>query len=175
MSTESALDKVWWRSLDESMKCAAEEEKSLAISKGSYHNGIPTITVVVDAGWSKHSHKHSYNAKSGVGIVVGMETKKLLHVGVKNKYCSVCAMAESVGKEPVDHECHKNWDGPSSSMETSIIVQAFQETESKYGLHYTKFVGDGDCSVFPSLVTEVAEYGHAIHKIECSNHAVKCY
>ena len=94
MSTESALDKVWWRSLDESMKCAAEEEKRLAISKGSYHNGIPAITVVVDAGWSKRSHKHSYNAKSGVGIVVGMETKKLLHVGVKNKYCSVCAQWE---------------------------------------------------------------------------------
>ena len=76
------------------------------MSKGSCHNGIPAITVVVDAGWSKRSHKHSYNAKYGVGIVVGMETKKLLHVGVKNKYCSVCAMAESVGKEPADHECH---------------------------------------------------------------------
>ena len=128
------------------------------MSKGSCHNGIPAITVVVDAGWSKRSHKHSYNAKYGVGIVVGMETKKLLHVGVKNKYCSVCAMAESVGKEPADYECRKNWDGPLSSMETSITVQAFQEAESKYGLHYTKFVGDGDSSVFHSFVTEVAEW-----------------
>ena len=46
------------------MKEAAEEEKRLAIERGSYHEGI------VDTGWSKHSHEHSYNAKSGVGIII---------------------------------------------------------------------------------------------------------
>ena len=34
-------------------------------------------------------HINSYNAKSGVGIIVGMETKKLFNVGVRNKYCCV--------------------------------------------------------------------------------------
>ena len=91
---------------EESMKEAGEEEKKLAIERGSYHEGIPAITIIVDAGWSKCSHKHSYNAKSGVGIIVGMETKKLLYVGVRNKYCSVCARGASVG---IEHECHKNW------------------------------------------------------------------
>lgn len=59
----------------------------------------PTITVVVNAGWSKRSHKHSYNAKSGDGIIVGVETKKLLHVGVHNKYCSVpsCKYTQCTG------------------------------------------------------------------------------
>ena len=90
-ATESAIDKVWQQSLDESMQQAAEEEKRSAINKGSYHDGVTAISVIVDAGWSKRSHKHSYNAKSGVGIVVGNETKNLLHVGVRNKYCSVCA------------------------------------------------------------------------------------
>ena len=134
IATESALDKVWWKSLNESMKQAADEEKRLAISKESYHDRVPAISVVVDAGWSKRSHKHSYNAKSGVGIAVGMETRKLLHVGVRNKYCSVCARAETEGKEAAEHECHKNWNGASSSMETSIIVEAFQQSESRYGL-----------------------------------------
>jgi len=60
------------------MREAAEEEKRIAIERGSYHEGVPAITVILDAGWSKRSHKHSYNAKSGVGIIVGMETKKLL-------------------------------------------------------------------------------------------------
>ena len=72
------------------MREAAEEEKRLVIERKSYHEGVPAITVVLDAGWSKRSHKPSYNAKSGEGIIVGMETKKLLHVGVRNKYCSVC-------------------------------------------------------------------------------------
>ncbi len=68
-----------------------------------------------------------------------------------------------------------NWVGSSSSMETDIIVQGFNETESKYGLRYTKFVWDGDSSVYPSLITGVAQWGHTILKIECANHAIKCY
>ena len=175
IATERAVSKCWWESHEDSMKQAAKEEKKMAVERGSYHEGVPAITVIVDAGWSKRSHKHSYNAKSGVGIIVGMETKKLLYVGVRNKYCSVCAHAETQGKEPPQDECHKNWVGPSSSMETDIIVQGFQEAETKYGLRYTKFVGDGDSSVYPSLITGVPQWGHAIHKIECANHAIKCY
>ena len=48
---------------------AGQVEKRLAIEKGNYHNGVPAITVVVDAGWSKRSHKHSYNANSAVGVI----------------------------------------------------------------------------------------------------------
>ena len=84
----------------------------------------------------------------------------------------MCAQAETQEKEPSEHECHKNWAGSSSSMETDIIVQGFQEAESNYGLRYTKFVGDGDSSVHPSLITGVPQWGYAIRKIEC---AIKCY
>ena len=45
---------------------AGKMERQLAIAQGNYHNGVPAITVVVDAGWNKKSHKHSYNANSGV-------------------------------------------------------------------------------------------------------------
>ena len=74
-------------------------------------------------------------------------------MGVRNKYCSVCAVAENQGKPPQDHDCYKNWDGPSSSMETDITLEGFKISESKYGLRYTKF--DGDTSVHPTLITEV--------------------
>ena len=47
---------------------------------------------------------------------------------------------ETEGKEAAEHKCHKNWEGASSSMETSIIVEAFLESESKYGLRYTEFI-----------------------------------
>ena len=104
-----------------------------------------------------------------------METKKLLYMGVRNKYCSVCAQAESLGKEAPEHDCYKNWTGSSSSMESDIIVQGFQEAESKDGLRYINFVGDGDSSVYPSLIAGVPQWGHAIRKIECANHAIKCY
>ena len=67
----------------------------------------------------------------------------------------MCARADTKGEEPPQHECHKNWDGSSSSMETDIIVQGFKEAETKYGLRYTKFVGGGDSSVYPALITGV--------------------
>ena len=175
MATERAVSDWWWQALEESMKEAAEEEKQIAVEKGSYHEGVPAITVVLDGGWSKRSHKHSYNAKSGVGIIIGQETGKLLHVGVRNKYCSVCVQAEKQDREPQHHDCHKNWDGPSSSMETDILVEGFKEAESKYGLRYTTFIGDGDSSVHASLLTEVPVWGHTIRKVECANHAIKCY
>ena len=78
-------------------------------------------------------------------------------------------------KEPKQHDCHKNWTGASSSMEPDIIISGFKEAESKHVLRYTEFVGDGDCSVYPKLITGVPVWGHTITKIECANHAMKCY
>ena len=53
--------------------------------------------------------------------------------------------------------------------ESNIIIKAFIQSESKYKLQYTKFIGDGNSSVYPSLITEVLQYGHAIRKVECQS------
>ena len=74
------------------MVAAGKEEKALAIARNDLHVGVPSITVVVDEGWAKRSHKYSYNSLSGVAIIIGKET---LFMGVRNKYCSSCAQAEN--------------------------------------------------------------------------------
>ena len=51
------------------MKSARKEKKSMAIKKGNYHQDVQAIMVIVDAGWSKCTHKHSYNALSYVGVI----------------------------------------------------------------------------------------------------------
>lgn len=130
---------------------------------------------MLDGGWCKRTHKHSYNAKYGVAIIIGLATGKILHMGVSNKYCSICASAQMIGQSTTEHHCHKNREGPSSSMETNIVVEGFKQAETKYGLWYTTFVGDGDRSVYPSLICAVPSSGHAIRKLECANHAIKCY
>ena len=43
---------------------AGKEEKQLAIERDDYLEGVPAITVIVDGGWSKWLHRHSYNANS---------------------------------------------------------------------------------------------------------------
>lgn len=38
-----------------------------------------------------------------------------------------------------------------------------------------RFIGDGDCSVHPTLLENVPVWGQDIKKMECANHACKCY
>ncbi len=90
INTERDIGEWWRKQLEGVMAEAGKEEKRLAEERGDYHEGVPAITVIVDGGWSKRSHRYSYNAKSGVGIIVGQATGKLLYIGVRNKYCTSC-------------------------------------------------------------------------------------
>ena len=141
ISTEREIGEQWKVELQQLMVEAGLEEKRLA----DYHEGVPAITEIVDGGWSKRSHKHSYNAKSGVGIIIGKETGKLLHIGVRNKHCHACA----TGIPQKDHACCKNRSALSSEMETDIILEGFLEAEKVHGVRYTKFVGDGEAPCIP--------------------------
>lgn len=141
------------------MKLASQEEPEKTIARNSFFQGDPAITVILDGGWSKCSHKHSYNAKCGVGIIIGQETQKILFMGTRNKYCAVCH--QSANNDPPAHACYKNWDGSSSAMETDIIVEGFKKRVQQHGVKYTKFIGDGDSSVYPTLVSSVP-WGYAI-------------
>ena len=171
ISTENRIGEYWKQSLVDSVVEAGKEEKRLAEERGDFHEGVPAITVIVDGGWSKRSHKHSYNAKSRVAVIIGKATGKLLFLGVRNKYCAACAQ----GRSKESHCCFKNWEGSSSEMEADIILEGFLEAERVHGVRYTRVVGDGDSSVYPTLVRNVLQWGHAIRKVECANHACKCY
>ena len=91
-------------------------------------------------------------------------------MGVRNKYCSICEKGDA--KKP--HACYKNWTGASSSMETDILLQGFLEADKQHGVHYMNFIGNGDSSVYPTLIANVPGLGYYIKKQECANHALKC-
>ncbi|KAM7306608.1 putative nuclease HARBI1 isoform X1 [Ixodes scapularis] len=82
------------------MREAAAEEIVLARERGESpdEEGFWRIPVVVDGGWSKRSYGHNYNANSGVAVIVGRYTRKILYIGVRNKFCTVCRLAAS--REP---------------------------------------------------------------------------
>ena len=171
IQTERDIGEWWKVQLRESMIEAGKEERRLAIERDDYHQGVPAVTVYVDGGWSKRSHKHSYNANSGVAIIIGKATGKMLHIGVRNKYCSACTQ----GIPPEKHTCYKNWSSSSSEMETDIILEGFRTAESTHGIRYMRVVGDGDSSVYSTLLLNVPVWGREIKKLECANHACKCY
>ncbi len=169
--TERDIGEMWGRALNEAMVEAGRMERDIAIQNNSFCEGVPAITVIVDGGWSKRSHKHSYNAKSGVAIIIGKETGKLLYIGVRNKFCQACTL-----HIPQDqHACYKNWNASSFEMETDILLEGFTNAERMHGIRFTKFTGDCDSSVHPTLIQNVPGWGHYIQKLECANHICKCY
>ena len=80
------------------MKAAGEEERKLAIERNQFHEGVPAITVILDGGWSKRSHKHSYNAKLGVGVIIRHHTQELLYIGVKTRIAQ-----HALGESKITH------------------------------------------------------------------------
>ena len=56
------------------------------------------------------------------------------------------------------HTCFKNWKGASSSMELDIILEGFLAAEKQHGVSCINFVGDGDSSVYPTLVSNKPSY-----------------
>ena len=155
ISTERHIGEAWKDQLRESMLEAGREERRLAIEKGSYYEGVRAITVIVNGGWSKRSHKHPYNAKSGVGIIVGKETVKLLFLDVRNKFCYACSRQIPQDK----HDCYLNWNKSSSEMERDVILKGFLEAEKVHGVHYTSFIDDRDSSVYPIPSSSVCQNG----------------
>ena len=174
-STERYLSEEIEKMLAKSMIEAGKKEREHAIANNRYFQGVPAITVIADGGWSKRSHKHSYNAKSGVAVIIGQHTKKLLYFGIRNKYCTTCSIAKNSKKEPPTHKCYRNWNSSSPAMESDILVEGFKQAESVHQVRYMFLIGDGDSSVLHSIHTKVPVWGRYIQKIECANHALKNY
>ncbi|XP_063226423.1 uncharacterized protein LOC134533104 [Bacillus rossius redtenbacheri] len=165
----------WEKAASEKMEEAAREEAELARANDEVdENNIPLITVVVDGSWCKRSYKCKYDALSGVAAIVGYRTKKVLFMAVANKYCYVCARAKNNESIP-SHDCYKNHEGSSSSMEAKIIVEGFKKSVTMYNIKYAKIIADGDSSVYKKIL-EARPYDNlTVEKIECRNHLLRNY
>ncbi|KAH7953310.1 hypothetical protein HPB49_007025 [Dermacentor silvarum] len=98
-------------------------------------------------------HGHRYSANSGLAVIIGKRTQKLLYLGVRNKLCSTCEYYEKKGQTK-DHACYENWDQSSGAMEADILVKGFQRSTEMHGVQYRTFIDDGDSSVHYQLQTK---------------------
>lgn len=158
------------------MRIAGEEERRLAIQRNDVIDGIPHIPVVADGSWMKRSYRTGkYDSLSGVGVIVGYHTKKVLFIGVRNKYCIVCAKAARQNEEPKEHKCFKNWDRnrSSTSMESDAIVEGFKRSIEMHGLIYSVLIADGDSSVHKKIIDSNPYDNVSVKKIECTNHLLR--
>lgn len=108
-------------------------------------------------------------------LLLAKKQKKVLYVGIRNKYCCICARAVSRNETAIDHVCFKNWTKASTGMEADIIVEGFKKSIALHGIKFGYLVGDGDSSVLKRL-TEAQPYpDRVVQKIECRNHLLRNY
>jgi hypothetical protein len=134
-------------------------------------SGKIKISCVGDGAWSKRSYKTNYIANSGAAVLIGMQTKKILYLGVKNKYCYYCNSKIDIIKQ-ANHICFKYWQGSSTSMESKIILEGFQTLSEDYDVEIHRCVGDADSNVMANLRLSFS-WGDEIEKVDCLNHCTK--
>lgn len=170
------VGEMWKTTAEEVMISAAKEEADAARLRGHINSdGTPMVPVEADCCWSKRSYKNQYNASSGVAAIVGHHTGKVLHIGVRNKYCVICARASTRKQEPAAHKCNKNHTGSSSSMEPTILVEGFKSSIETRKLIYNTLIADGDASTYKNILESRPYPGIPIQKIECTNHLLRNY
>lgn len=89
---------------------------------------------------------------TGAAAIIGKRTGKVLFLGVKNKYCSICAQAEKKNQDPKEHKCYKNYNGSSTAMESEILHEGFKCSIKMHNLIYKRMVSDGDSSTYSKLL-----------------------
>lgn len=169
---DKKLQDAWWKVAKKLEEDALNEEIRLAKENNEVDSaGNALIAVEIDGSWGKRSFTNNFSSLSGCAAIIGRRTNKIIYADVKNKYCHICKIAETKDIQPRVHVCKANYDGPSSRMETAIIVKGFMFLAEK-GVIVNKFIGDGDSSTYKAL-RELPLYkdtGVDLEKFHCENH-----
>lgn len=162
----------WFSVAKESSINALYDEIDLAKAIGSVDsNGNALITVICDGGWGKRSYGKSFNSLSGCATLIGLQTKKVIFYGTRNKYCHTCKIAQSRNAPVKQHECNIDYAGPSSGMESAIILDGFTYCD-EHKARFNKLIADGDSNTYKNL-RDKRIYSNPdvfIEKFECVNH-----
>ncbi|KAL4719251.1 hypothetical protein ACJJTC_018954 [Scirpophaga incertulas] len=77
-------------------------------------------------------------------------------------------------KEPKKkHKCYKNYSGPSTAMESTIILEGFKCSIAMHNLIYGRIISDGDSGTYIQLLTCRPYSDITVEKIECRNHLLR--
>jgi hypothetical protein len=124
-------------------------EKDMTIEKegiGCKLNGLVCMKVQYDMGWTKRSSGNRYDSQSGHCHIVGYNTQKVIGTFVYCKVCCTCAAAEKYGMDPEDHNCARNYEGASKSMESDAILRMCIDAPN-HGYYITVIVSDDDTNM----------------------------
>eukprot|EP00794_Sanderia_malayensis_P014635 gene14635-16154_t len=100
---------------------------------------------------------------NGVVSAISNSSGKVLDFQVRSKKCKACDRKNHLNNESLVYLqwqiCHKarctlNHKGSSGAMELEGLRDIFNRSETKYGVRYTKFIGEGDSSSYSTICEE---------------------
>ena len=104
-----------------------------------------------DMGWNKRSSGNKYDSISGHGFLLGGNLRKILNYRIMSKSCTKCAIAERMKQEPIEHECPKNHQGSSKSMECEAIYLMVKDSFYNQQFTCSVIVSDDDSTMRSNL------------------------
>lgn len=73
--------------------------------------------------------------------ITGYRTKKILLVGIRNRYCVICERVKTIHQSPKIHKCFLNWKMGATSIEDDAVAEGFLNSIEMHGLRFNKIIG----------------------------------
>jgi len=74
-------------------------------------------------------------------VIIGFRSKKILFIGIRNRYCVVCERAKTLRTSVKPHTCFLNCTEGATSIESSTIAEGFSNSIEMHGLKFNKLIG----------------------------------
>ncbi len=123
---------------------------------------MPQLDASYDMAWQQKGSGHQYNSQSGHGTLFGRYSRKIIGLVIRSKLCCTCASWErrhpDGDLEVPDHECWKNHEGSSGSMESNGAVHVIVEAFEKNKVVIKRLCCDDDSSIRADCQWSNADY-----------------
>ena len=136
---------------EEEVKATVGEEKLVQWKNKEINGKEVLLTVSYNMGWNKRSLGNKYDSVSGHGFILGGITKKVLNHKCISKQCSKCCIAKKKNTPPPEHECPRNHEGSSKSMEVEAIYRMTIESFRHHNYHLHTIIADDDTTMKSNL------------------------
>ncbi|CAM4845959.1 unnamed protein product [Rotaria magnacalcarata] len=168
----------WDKQLLEFVKSTSEKSMARAVQDAVATANTTDLIVIGDGFWQTRGFQSSHGAAALLSCTTAPQ---VLDIETCRKTCNVCMGALSIKKsDPAkyndiikSHRCEKNFDKSSGTMEAAAVLNMFKRSVSKYGVYYTKYVGDGDSKTHNILTKNAPYTDKPVQKVEDLNHFSK--
>ena len=144
-------DKSMSDARDEEVRKTVGEEQFLKWKDKETNPKEVPLTVSFDMGWNKRSSGTKYDSISGHSFLLGSQTKKIINHQCLSKVCSKCEIAKLNNVPPIDHECPRNHEGSSKSMECEAIFRMTKQSFYDHKYHISVIISDDDSTMKSNL------------------------